>query len=271
MIRKKGWIALILVLTLLALSGCGDQKQREEAAAMVEEGRFAEAYMAYSGLQDREMKEDTKNKAFAAAQEAYDKGDFDRAAEILESFTQFREFKELLEEVQVAQSGTYVADVKLEGSKLSFTLNRAEKDMGNCVRIRLQANNDVVSGWIYQVIKPDELPEGRPCTVTVDLNETKWSASMNKVFSFYDNSIFDIGTSAVFNMGTMASFYKCVRLDGKEGLSMGLVLVKFGFSNTVKTFAGGQAYVAVYNDEEAKSTDKTLKGERSADIPAEAE
>ncbi len=271
MTGKKRWIALILALMLLALSGCGDGKQREKAAALVEEGKFAEAYMAYSGLQDREMKEDTKNKAYAAAQEAYEKGDFDRAAEILESFTQFREFKALLEDVKVAQSGTFVTDVKLEGSNLSFTLNRAEKDMDSRVRIRLEANNDTVSGWIYHVIKPEELPEGSPCTVTVDLNETKWSASMNRVFSFYDNSIFDIGTSAVFNMGTMTTFYKCIRSDGKEGLTMGLVLVNFGFSDTAKTFAGGTVYVAAFNEEEAKSTDKNLKGERSTGIPADAE
>ena len=269
MINKKGWIALFLALTLLALSGCGDGKKREEAAAMLEEGKFAEAYMAYSGLQDREMKEDTKNKAFAAAQEAYDKGDFDRAAEILESFTQFREFKSLLEDVKAAQSGTYVTDVKLEGSNLSFTLNRAEQDMESSrVRIRLEAKNEQVSGWIYGMIEPADLPEGSPCTVTVDLNETKWSASMGK-FSFFDNAIFDIGTAAIFNSGTMAQFTKCIRTDGTEGLTMGLVLVKFGFGNTLKTFAGGKVFVTAISDGTAKPTDTILRGERSADIPAE--
>ena len=39
--KKRGWIALILVLTLLVLTGCGDQKRREEAAAMVEEGTLS--------------------------------------------------------------------------------------------------------------------------------------------------------------------------------------------------------------------------------------
>lgn len=269
--KKHGWIALILVLTLLVLTGCGDQKRREEAAAMVEEGRFAEAYTAYSGLQDREMKEDTKNKAYAAAQEAYNNGDFDRAAEILESFTQFREFKSLLEDVQVAQSGTFVSGVQMNGSEVSFTLNRAGKDREYRVRIKLEANNETVGGWIYDTMKAEELPEENPCTVTVDLNKATWSASANHAFSFYDNSIFDVATSSFFSKGTMSSFYKCIRNDGTEGLTMGIVLIPFGFRNTVKTFAGGKVYVAVYAEGEVKASEKNMKGEIYADIPKEAE
>ena len=268
MLKKRGWIALILVLTLLVLTGCGDQKRREEAAALVAEGKFIEAYNIYSGLQDREMKQDTMDKAYAAAQEAYSKGDFSRAAEILESFTQYRDFKALLEDVQVALSGTYVSDVKLDGSTLTFTLSRAEADMDHRVRIRLEANNDTVEGWIYNVLKPEDLPSENPCTVTIDLNEIKWSASMNRAFSFYDNSIFDIPTQALFSKGTMATFYKCIRKDGTEGLTMGMVLLSFGFGDTVRTFEGGKVCVAAYDEEQSKVSNKSMKGEQSADIPA---
>lgn len=271
MLKKRGWIALLLVLTLLVLTGCGEQKRREEAAALVEEGNFIEAYNIYSGLQDREMKQDTRNKAYAAAQEAYNKGDFSRAAEILESFTQYREFKTLLEDVQAALSGTYVSDVKLDGSMLSFTLSRAEKDMEHRVRIRMEANNETVGGWVYEVLKPEDLPQENPCTVTVDLNGLKWSASMKRVFSFYDNSIFDIATQALFSKGTMSTFYKCIRADGTEGLTMGLVLIPFGFSDTVKTFESGKVYVAAYDEEQSKALEKSMKGEQFAEIPAAAE
>ena len=271
MLRKRGWIALLLALTMLLLTGCGDQKRREEAVSLVGEGKYIEAYTIYSGLQDKEMKEDTKNKAYAAAEEAYNSGDFDRAAEILGSFTQFREFKTLLEDVEVAQSGTYVTDLKLDGSKVSFTLAHADDDKEYRVRIRLEANNDVVTGWIYDVLKPEDLPAENPCTVTVDLNETTWSASMNRAFSFYDNSIFDIATSSLFSKGTMSTFYQSIRNDGTEGLTMGLVLIPFGFKDTVGTFAGGKVFVTVYHEGDAKVTDKNLKGERSTDIPGKSE
>ncbi len=267
MMKKRGWIALILVLTLLVLTGCGDQKRREEAAALVAEGKYIEAYTIYSGLQDKEMKQDTMDKAYAAAQEAYGKGDFSRAAEILESFTQYRNFKALLEDVQIALSGTYVSDVKLEGSTLTFALARAETDMDHHVRIRLEANNEAVGGWIYDVLKPEDLPTENPCTVTVDLNGAKWSASMKRTFCFYDNFIFDIPTQALFSKGTMASFYKCIRNDGTEGLAMGMVLIPFGFRDTVKTFEGGKVYVAAYDEKQSKASEKNMKGEQSADIP----
>ncbi len=267
---KRRWIALILALTMLLLTGCGDQKRREEAAALVEEGKFIEAYNIYSGLQDREMKDDTREKAFAAAQEAYNSGNFDRAAEILESFTQYKEFKTFLEDVKVAQSGKSVTGLKLDGSTLSFTVSRGdpEKDV---VRIKLEANNKAVGGWIYEVLKPEDLPAENPCTVTIDLNETKWTASVNRVFSFFDNSIFDMASQSMFSMGTLSTFYKCIRADGTEGLTMGIVLISFGFKDTVKTFEGGKVAVAVYNEEESKNSDKNIPGEQSVEIPGAEE
>ena len=265
MMKKRAWIALILALTLLVLSGCGEGKKREEAAAMAEAGDFAKAYELYSELKDKDMQEDTKSKAYAAGQEAFSNGDYDRAAGILEHFKQYDDCNAILEEIETIKSGRYVTDVTIDGQNVSFTLYRADKEK-DCVRIKLEANNDTVAGWIYDVMKPEDLPDENPCTVTTSLLGAKWSASAKKVFSFFNNSIFDIATSAWFNRGTMASFYKCVRVDGTEGLTMGMVLIPFGFRDAAKTFAGGKVSVAILDVDEKAGENRNMKGEKSADI-----
>ncbi len=268
--KRRGWIALALALVLL-LSGCTYQKKADEAAKLVEEGKFAEAYQIYSELEERTLMEETKEKAYQAAQEAYGSGDFARVVEFMEIFPRDKECTALLEGAQMALTGTYVSGLKMDGSNLSFQLFRAEKDMENRVRIKLYANNDTVAGWIYDVLLPENLPEENPCTVTADLNETKWGCSMNRVFSFFDNSIFTRETQINFSLGSFTRFYKCVSIDGKEGLTMGLMLLPFQFNDTLKVFEGGQVSVAVFNLDEQKTDEKVLKGEQTIDLPGGAD
>ena len=270
MSKKRGWLALALALVLL-LSGCTYQKKADEAAKLIEEGKYAEAYEIYKDLEERTLMEETKDKAFQAAQEAFSSGDFSRVTELMEAFPRDSECAALLERAQMALSGTYVTDLKMDGSNLSFQLFRAEKDMETKVQIKLQARNETVSGWIYETLKPEDLPEGSPCTVTVDLNEIKWSASMNRVFSFYDNSIFTWETQTNFSLGAFAKFYKCVSLDGREGLTMGLVLLPFQFNDVMETFKGGQVSVAIYNPEGEEAEEKIPRGEVTIDLAPEAE
>ena len=68
MSKKRGWLALALALVLL-LSGCTYQKKADEAAKLIEEGKYAEAYEIYKDLEERTLMEETKDKAFQAAQE----------------------------------------------------------------------------------------------------------------------------------------------------------------------------------------------------------
>ena len=137
------------------------------------------------------------------------------------------------------------------------------------MRIKLKANNDVVQGSIFAVLKAEDLPEENPYRMTLNLNDLYWQANPNYAFSFYDNSIFTVTTQVAFQ-GGLVKFYKVVRNDGTEGLSMGTQLSTFHFNDTAKTFSGGSVFVGLFNPEltiEQPAYTDSYTGEKSAELP----
>ena len=77
-------------------------------------------------------------------------------------------------------------------------------------------------------------------------------------------------TTQVAFQGGLVKFYKVVRNDGTEGLSMGMQLSTFHFNDTAKTFSGGSVFVGLFNPDrtiEQPAYTDSYTGEKSAELP----
>ena len=254
----------------LLLAGCGKNKKLEEAASLVAEEQYREAYNIYLDLQDKEMQDSVLDEVYDAAKTAMDDGDYDLAADILEPFSNFSEFEELADKISMYQLGTYITEIELDGNDLSFVVARAEEYENYSVRIRIEANNEKVEGWLSKRMQPEDLPEGNPCQIDINMNDIDWYPSYCE-FSFYDNSIFSFTTQTALQtfQGKMINFYKAIRNDGTEGLQIGLSLMSLSFHDTADTFSGGRVIIDLYDPDadNTESADVKYAAEESISIP----
>ena len=267
---KKMLVILLCASTvLLMLTGCGSRKKEQQAAELAAAGQYEEAYKIYQELDNITLMKQLREDVSTSAEHAMDENDYDRAVELLTPFKNFNECSDLYKAARLYQQGTYIADLTVDGNNISFTLARGEEQKDYSLRIKLKANNDVVQGTIFAVLKAEELPEENPCQMTLNLNDLYWQANPNYAFSFYDNSIFTVTTQVAFQ-GGLVKFYKVVRNDGTEGLSMGMQLSTFHFNDTAKTFNGGSVFVGLFNPDrtiEQPAYTDSYTGEKSAELP----
>ena len=194
-------ILLCASTVLLMLTGCGSRKKEQQAAELATDGQYEEAYKIYQELDNITLMKQLREDVSTAAERAMDENDYDRAVEILTPFKNYNECSDLYKAAQLYQQGTYIADLTVDGNNISFTLARGEEQKDYSLRIKLKANNDVVQGTIFAVLKAEELPEENPCQMTLNLNDLYWQANPNYAFSFYDNSIFTVTTQVAFQGG----------------------------------------------------------------------
>ena len=166
-------ILLCASTVLLMLTGCGSRKKEQQAAELAAAGQYEEAYKIYQELDNITLMKQLREDVSTAAERAMDENDYDRAVEILTPFKNFNECSDLYKAARLYQQGTYIADLTVDGNNISFTLARGEEQKDYSLRIKLKANNDVVQGSIFAVLKAEELPEENPCQMTIRIDRVR--------------------------------------------------------------------------------------------------
>ncbi|MBQ5350178.1 MAG: hypothetical protein IIU41_03965, partial [Oscillospiraceae bacterium] len=111
--RRSFLFAAALLLAAVMLSGCGEGKQYARAAELEAEGKYSDAYRAYSELGKKKYKDaagkanEMKVAARSAAKKALTEGRYEEAEALAEDFSPY--MADILEYAVNAENGTYVA------------------------------------------------------------------------------------------------------------------------------------------------------------------
>ena len=160
----RTFAAAAALLVAMLLTGCGEQKKYEQAAALEAEGNYHEAWQLYFNLGRKNYKdaaekaENTRNAGYQAAQAALAEGRYDDAETIAKPFPYM---DKIVQYAQTAKEGTYVRDLTLsEDGKLSFTAAIADGAGGEDGPAKLQvllraSGNRRASGAVYTAPKEE--------------------------------------------------------------------------------------------------------------------
>ena len=260
--RKFAVAAMLLLVTLL-LTGCGEQKKYDQAAALEAAGNYHEAWQLFYSLGRKNYKdagekaEQVRSAAHQAAKAALAEGRYDEAKAIAEPFP-FKYMETIVQYAQTAMEGTYVKDLKLSGDgKLSFTAGIADGAGGEegpaVLRVLLSASgNGRASGTAFTAQK-GEKDTGDGYFVPEDYLEDGRYVIADAPL---DGWVYD---------ATLA--YKAVMNDGTEGALLSeWACHDLMFRDPMKTFAGGTVTVRILS-----SDGKTVLFEQSTGIPAAAD
>ena len=282
-------IAAMLVLVMLLLTGCGEQKKYDQAAALEAAGNYHEAWQLFFSLgrkkyKDAEEKaEQVRSAAYQAAKAALAEGRYDDAKTIAEPFP-FKYMETIVQYAQTAKEGTYVKDLRLSGDgKLSFTAGIAEDAGGEdgpaVLRVLLSASgNGRASGTVYTAVKgekdtgdgyfdPEEYrTDGKYVIADVPLEGWVYDAAPRSLTIVDYRELAD-STLEHLRFMQMAHFtlaYTAIMNDGTEGALLSeWACHDLMFRDPMKTFAGGTVTVRILS-----SDGKTTLFEQSTDIPA---
>ena len=238
---KTVLFAAALLLTMGMLSGCGEGKKYDQAAALEAEGEYYDAYRMYSELGKKEYKDarkkatEMKNTAQAAAQAALAEGRYEEAEALAKSFSPY--MADILQYAGNARNGTYVTDLTLsEDGRLSFTAAVGTDENGSVLRaspeIVLKAfPNGKASGTVHTAEKkatseeegffvPEEyLNDGRYVISGEPLAQWVYSAAPRGLtIASFDE--LDDNTLRSLQMLQMAHFpiaYEAIMNDGTKG------------------------------------------------------
>ena len=283
----------VLLLIALVLTGCGEQKKYEQAAALEAEGNYHEAWLLYFSLgrknyKDAEEKaEQVFSDAYQAANVALAEGRYDEAVAIAEPFssTIYAYWKTIVQYAQTAKEGTYVKDLALsEDGKLSFRAAIADgaggEDGPAILRVLLRASgNGRASGTVHTASKgeddaddgyfvpEDYLVDGEYVVADAPLDGWLYDA-VPRSLTIVDFQELADSTLQHLQFMQMAHFtlaYQAIMNDGTEGALLSeWACNDLMFRDPMKTFAGGTVAVRILTSD----GNETLF-EQSVDIPAE--
>ena len=292
--RSKGGYAkalaamVLLLLVALALTGCGEQKKYEQAAALEAEGNYHEAWQLYYSLgrknyKDAEDKaEQVRSAALKAANAALAVGRYDDAEAIAEPFP-FPYMKTVAQYAQTAKGGTYVKDLALsEDGKLSFKAaigDGAGDENGPAIlRVLLSASgNGRASGTAYTAPKgeddtdegyfvpEDYLKDGEYVIADAPLDGWLYDAAPRSltIVDFQELADSTLQHLQFMQMAHFTLAYQAIMNDGTEGALLSeWACSDLMFRDPMKTFAGGTVAVRILSPDE-----KTILFEQSIDIP----
>ena len=289
--RKFAVAAMLLLVTLL-LTGCGEQKKYDQAAALEAAGNYHEAWQLFYSLGRKNYKdagekaEQARSAAHQAAKAALAEGRYDEAKAIAEPFP-FKYMETIVQYAQTAMEGTYVKDLKLSGDgKLSFTAGIADGAGGEegpaVLRVLLSASgNGRASGTAFTAQKgekdtgdgyfvpEDYLEDGRYVIADAPLDGWVYDAAPRSLTIVDYRELAD-STLEHLRFMQMAHFtlaYKAVMNDGTEGALLSeWACHDLMFRDPMKTFAGGTVTVRILSPD-----GKTVLFEQSTGIPAAAD
>ncbi len=292
--NAKALAAMVLLLLIaLVLTGCGEQKKYEQAAALEAEGNYHEAWLLYFSLgrknyKDAEEKaEQVFSDAYQAANAALAEGRYDEAVAIAEPFssTIYAYWKTIVQYAQTAKEGTYVKDLALsEDGKLSFRAAIADgaggEDGPAILRVlRRASGNGRASGTVHTASKgeddaddgyfvpEDYLVDGEYVVADAPLDGWLYDAAPRSL-SLVDYHELADSTLEHLRFMQMAHFtlaYTVIMNDGTEAASLSeWACHDLMFRDPMKTFAGGTVEVRILT-----SDGKETLFEQSVDIPAE--
>ena len=289
--RKFAVAAMLLLVTLL-LTGCGEQKKYDQAAALEAGGNYHEAWQLFYSLGRKNYKdagekaEQARSAAHQAAKAALAEGRYDEAKAIAEPFP-FKYMETIVQYAQTAMEGTYVKDLKLSGDgKLSFTAGIADGAGGEegpaVLRVLLSASgNGRASGTAFTAQKgekdtgdgyfvpEDYLEDGRYVIADAPLDGWVYDAAPRSLTIVDYRELAD-STLEHLRFMQMAHFtlaYKAVMNDGTEGALLSeWACHDLMFRDPMKTFAGGTVTVRILSPD-----GKTVLFEQSTGIPAAAD
>ena len=280
-------VAIMLLLVVVLLAGCGEQKKYDQAAALEAEGKYHDAWQIYFNLGRKNYKdakdraEQVRSDAYQAAQTALAEGRYDDAETIAKPFPYM---DTIVQYAQTAKEGTYVKDLTLsEDGKLSFRAAIADAAGGEdgpaILRVLLTASgNGRASGTAYTAPKgeddtddgyfvpEDYLEDGEYVVADAPLDGWLYDAAPRSLTVVDYQELAD-STLQHLQFMQMAHFtlaYTAIMNDGTEGALLSeWACHDLMFRDPMKTFAGGTVAVRILS-----SDGKTIIFEQSVDIPA---
>lgn len=260
--RKFRWMAALLVICVLVLTGCGEREKYREAQSLADAGDDAaalEAFRALGSYQDAKAQVKALQKKIAdEATAALNEGRFQDAAE-LAAVGRTRQSETLLSYAQAALAGTCVRDAVYDKGRLSCRIRIADSVADAAVRIRLIAGHGDFEGTAYVESKIGEQTDdegrfgleayrsgGEYVLDAVELSAFPYSSDPRKA-TVYSTGIFV--PESIISMSVMGA-YKAVAQDGREGYQPALGLLGAKFLSVEKTFAGGEAAIDILSGKE---------------------
>ena len=277
-------VAAVLMAVALALTGCGEQKKYEKAAALEAEGNYHEAWQLFLSLGRKHYKdaeersEQVRYAAYQAARTALAEGRYDDAGAIAEPFSWNVPMETLMHYAQNAKAGTYVKDLALsEDGRLSFTAAIADGDA--VLRVALSASgNGRASGTAYTAPKDekdskdgyfvpeDYLEDGQYVVADAPLDGWLYDAAPRSltIVDFQELADSTLQSLQMLQMAQFPLAYQAIMNDGTDGALLSeWACSDLMFRDPMKTFAGGTVAVRILS-----SDGKTILFEQSVDIPA---
>ena len=285
--RAKFYRVAVLLLIALVLTGCGEQKKYEQAAALEAEGNYHEAWQLYFSLGRKNYKdaaekaENARNAGYQAAQAALAEGRYDEAETIAKPFPYM---DKIVQYAQTAKEGTYVRDLTLsEDGKLSFTAAIADgaggEDGPAILRVLLSASgNGRARGTAYTAPKgeddtdegyfvpEDYLKDGKYVIADAPLDGWLYDAAPRSltIVDFQELADSTLQHLQFMQMAHFTLAYQAIMNDGTEGALLSeWACNDLMFRDPMKTFAGGTVTVRIQS-----SDGETILFEQSVDIPA---
>ncbi len=290
--KRISALAMALLLAMLSLSGCGEKKKYEAAAALEAEGKYYEAYLAYHEIrsyEDSSQKEQEMEKAVLnAARTAFAENRYDEAAEWASYFPHDGGMTRIAEYAQTAKDGTWIKDLKLSGDgNISFTaaigpqygrwgetpvIQIALKSYGNGRAggsVFTAEKQDTDEGEAY-FIPEDYLTEDGQYEVTdLPLGSLIYDAKPDELtlvdFDELDDST--LGTLQTMQWAQFPIAREAIMNDGTKALTLSMWGCRgLKFRDLMKTFAGGVLSVRIVSQ---SGSDTVTLFEQTVDIPAE--
>ena len=285
--RRSFLFAAALLLAAVMLSGCGEGKQYARAAELEAEGKYSDAYRAYSELGKKKYKDaagkanEMKDAARSAAKKALTEGRYEEAEALAEDFSPY--MADILEYAVNAENGTYVADLTLsEEGRLSFTAAIGTDENGESRQAELEIElrvspNGRASGTVRTAKEkePSEnsaffvperyLIDGRYVIAETPLTEWTYRTDPKGLTVASFDELAD-STLQALQMLQMAHFpiaYEAIMNDGTKGAALSeWACGSLRFRDPMKTFAGGTLTVRIVS-----ADDNMVLFEQSVEIP----
>ena len=281
-------ITSVLLLAALLLTGCGEKKQYEAAAALEAEGQYYDAYLAYHELRSyedsRQKEQEMKEAVFDAARTAFEESRYDEAAEWASYFSDDPDMKRIWDYAWSANNGTGISDLRLsEDGKLSFTATVGQQTgyEDGAARIQIVLNTDGngrAKGYVFSAegkktdntdyfTASDYWTDGKYVISDLPLGSLVYD-TVNKGLCVADFNEFADMTLYIMHIAEAAGYpiaYRAILNDGTELAALSeWACTPLRFRDPMKTFAGGTVSVRIL----ANHGDEPLF-EQTVDIPAE--
>ena len=266
--KSRRVLFVVVLLTLLSLTGCGEKKKYEAAVELEKEGKYFEAYQAYSEIskyEDAESKaKEMESAVINEAKQAFASGRFADAKALAEHFSlRHGEMKDIVLFAGNAMQGTYLENLSVsEDGLLSFDAYLT--DWTDTLKITLEASNQFLQGKVTASVIPDDAEEPRweifsaeyfftgDHYAVKDVPLDSWGYDCeDRKLTLIDVNILASNTLNRLHMLSLVGIpfdYKAILNDGREGAGM-MSFTGLQFKNVIDAFAGGKVTVHIVSED----------------------